>query len=260
MELPFRPKQPVRSTRDEALNDRPRPKGTIVRLPVHSELVSALRNLIIEGQIQSDDELSERALGKRLGASRSPLREAIKAIAAEGLLEIIPNCGARLVRLSSEELKELTQVVSILEIAAARVACEQASDADLAHIGEVHFRMARYYALKDWANYFEANAEIHQLIVDAAGNHTLSATYRRLNMKLRSFRYQLHFVVQPTEDYEVSIARSMADHTKIFESITRRDAQGSMTILGDHYNLKASFLEYWVNLQASGPKDAPADQ
>jgi DNA-binding GntR family transcriptional regulator len=225
--------------------------GVVVRLPAHSILVSLLRDLIIEGEITRDDQLSERVLCERFRVSRSPIREAIRAIAAEGLLEIVPNCGARIARITRRQLMDLQQILAILESAAAREACDKASDAEIARIGELHFRMLRFHALGDWPNYFRTNAEIHYQIIDAAGNAILSETYRKLDVRLRPFRYQFHFVFEADDAYEVSVSRSLSDHVKIFEAMSRRDKDGVAEVISQHYNTKEKYLDYWVRFQES---------
>ena len=221
----------------------------VVRLPAHATLVSLLRNMIIEGEVTRDDQLSERALCERFQVSRSPMREAVRAVAAEGLLEIVPNCGARIARVSRKELTDLQQILAILESAAAKEACDKASDADLARVGELHFRMVRYHALGDWPNYFRTNADIHHQIIDAAGNAILSETYRRLDVRLRPFRYQFHFVLEADNEYELSISRSLADHVKIFEAISRRDSAALGEVIDQHYRMKDHYFDYWESFQ-----------
>src|SRR5579871_2507651 len=111
--------------------DRP---DSIVRPPLHHEAAARLRELIFSGEIEPRSRINEVALSERFGISRTPLREAIKLLAAEGLLELLPNRGARVAALSEAEIDEILQVVSALEGAGGELACASITDEELAAI------------------------------------------------------------------------------------------------------------------------------
>jgi DNA-binding GntR family transcriptional regulator len=236
------PKSDYSSNRSEVRS------ATVVRLPVHSELVSALRDLIIEGELPADGRLSERMLCEKLGVSRSPLREAIKALSAEGLVEIVPNCGARVRKFSIEQIEEMVEVVTLLELAAAGYACERATDADIARIGELHYRMLGHYAAADWLNYAKVNVDVHQAIVDSAGNDALSDMYRQLNAKLRPYRYQFHYLPAPEDGqqkWEWVIQSALSDHERLFEALRARDVSRMTEIIAGHYKPRMDIFKAW---------------
>ena len=109
------------------------------------------------------------------------MREAIKLLAAEGLLELLPNRGARVAALSEAEIDELLQVIGPLEATGGELACERITDAELEVIEAAHLDMVEAWKVKDYERYFARNREIHDAIVAAGRNGTLLAVYRNLS-------------------------------------------------------------------------------
>lgn len=212
-------------------------RGSVVRLPAHFSLVAMLRDLIIEGELTEDNQLLERCLCDRLSTSRGPLREALKAIAAEGLIELVPNCGAKLVRYSRKDILDILDLLRIMETAAGQIACTSASEAQFAAIGETYYRMARMHALKDWHGFMAANNEHHRQIVDAAGNRALSENYRLNEAKLRSYRYQFYFKGMSEADRDQLLGQALRDHRGMFEAIAARDPGAVADATAQHYRM-----------------------
>lgn len=222
-------------------------QGVLVRLPVHGQLVDALRQMIAEGTLVAGERLQEQALAARLAVSRPPLREALRALAAEGLVELVPNRGARVVEIDARRFRDVLKVVIALEQLAPDDACRNATDAQIFEVAEAHFRMLRFAAVNDLSRYFQTNIQIHQMIVDLAANVTLSDTYRRLNNLIWRQRYLWHLEMrQATADedaYRASrYASSIASHEQLLDALRRRDPAAMKTAISDHYQ------EDWINL------------
>lgn len=216
------------------------PLRAVVRLPVHSDLVGRLRDAIIEGEFSEGSRLSERVLCELLGVSRSPLREALKTIAAEGLIELLPNRGARVVRLSIDQLRDTYAVVAMLETAAGRIACVKASDVQIAELGELHFRMTKYRLLGSYREYFKTNLLIHEKIVEAAGNPILLETYRAVSGRIRRSRFFSHQTPGPAGQgfqlLDESFSRSAQAHEEIFQALRARNADLVEELIRQHYS------------------------
>ena len=120
-----------------------------------------------------------------LGISRTPLREALKVLASEGLVELLPNRGARVRPLSEQDLGELFDVMGGLEGLAGRLACENITDAEIAEIERLHYEMYGFYLHRDMHGYFRINQMIHQKIVEASRNATLKAAYANFAGRIR---------------------------------------------------------------------------
>jgi DNA-binding GntR family transcriptional regulator len=148
---------------------------------LHETVIDQLRDLIVQGELAPETKLNERVLAERLGTSRTPLREAIKFLASEGLVELLPNRGAVVAPLKPEKMKEVFVVLGALEALAGDLACRNASEDDIAEIRALHFHMLAHHAAGELAQYFKFNQQIHSRIMDCAGNTTLTASYRSLS-------------------------------------------------------------------------------
>ncbi|MBN9437565.1 MAG: GntR family transcriptional regulator [Bosea sp.] len=177
---------PLPDSCDEAA---PVDEATKPAASLHEGLLVALRDFIVEGSLADGARVPERALCERFNISRTPLREALKVLAAEGLIELLPNRGARIRQLSPEDVRELFDVMGGLEALAGRLACERISEAEIAEIERMHHEMYRFYLRREMHGYFHCNQAIHQMIVAAAGNAMLAATYAGLAGRIRRVRY-----------------------------------------------------------------------
>jgi DNA-binding GntR family transcriptional regulator len=144
--------------------------------PIHQDVVAALRDFIIRGVLQPGMRLPERALCDRLKVSRTPLRESLRVLASEGLVELLPNRSARVAKLTSADLKYLFEIVGCLEACAGRLACERASDAEISEIGAIHRRMFTHFLAHRMPEYLDLKRVIHVRNVRAAHNPILEST------------------------------------------------------------------------------------
>ena len=161
----------------------------IVRRPLHEEAADRLRDLIVQGSLVAGARLNERLLTAQLGVSRTPLREAFKVLATEGLVELLPNRGAIVSQLDPVRLSETLAVMGALDALAGELACVNATDAQINEIRALHYEMLAYHARGDLAGYFKFNQAIHLKIVKYAGNAVLYNTYRQLNGAMQRARY-----------------------------------------------------------------------
>lgn len=149
-----------------------------------------LRELIVSGALTPGQRLSERVIAEQLeGLSRTPLREAFKILAAEGLLTLEPNRGAVVTALSLQEVESAIEVLIGLETMAAEPACTCVTDEEIAEVERLHAQMAEAHAAGDLMAYFRINQTIHQRIVDAARNPVLSRIYAAECARIRRYRY-----------------------------------------------------------------------
>lgn len=224
---------PARAHPASPSGDAVRPGGSL-----HDELLVALRDHIVEGHLADGARIPERQLCERFGISRTPLREALKVLAAEGLIELLPNRGARVRALDAEELRELFDVMGGLEALAGRLACERISDAEVAEIERVHHDMYRFYLRREMHGYFQCNQAIHRMIVEAAGNAALSATYASFAGRVRRVRYSANLVKERDRWGE-----AMREHELILDALRRRAGSELGDILFLHLRNKRSAAE-----------------
>lgn len=206
--------------------NEPRPPA-IDRRPLHDEAVARLRDMIVQGELASGDRLNERVLCERFGISRTPLREALKVLASEGLVDLVPNRGALVSALTLRTVEELFGVMGALEALAGELACANASDAQVAEIRALHFQMLVHHARGELAEYFRYNQRIHEGIFEAAGNAVLIGVYRGLAGRLRRARYMANLSPERWD-------KAVAEHGEILDALTRRDGPRLRQLLQDH--------------------------
>jgi DNA-binding GntR family transcriptional regulator len=151
--------------------------SNISRRYLHDEVAERLRELIRSGELEPKSRVNELELAERFGISRTPLREAIKILGTEGLLELLPNRGARVASITNHEIDEMIEVVAGLEATAADLACQRITDEEIASIEALHRRMVTAWEQGDDPMYFTLNREIHEAIMTASRNATLQGIY-----------------------------------------------------------------------------------
>jgi DNA-binding GntR family transcriptional regulator len=206
---------------------------------LHGDILSRLRDYIVEGNLPEGGRVPERELCEMFGISRTPLREALKVLASEGLLELLPNRGARVRALSEQDLAELFDVMGGLEALAGRLACEQISDEEIADVERLHHEMYGCYLRRDMHGYFKCNQLIHQKIVAAAGNAALSSTYASFAGRIRRARYSANLARKRDRWGE-----AMREHEAILDALRRKAGQELSDILFLHLrNKRAAAVE-----------------
>ncbi|WP_407155682.1 GntR family transcriptional regulator [Bradyrhizobium sp. STM 3557] len=216
---------------------------------LHDEILSRLRDYIVEGNIPDGARISERQLCEMLKVSRTPLREALKVLAAEGLLELLPNRGARVRPLSADDIRELFDLMGGLEGLAGRLACERISDEEIEKIEQLHHDMYGFYMRREMQGYFRMNQLIHHAIVEAAGNAALRTTYESLAGRIRRVRFSANFAHQRERWSE-----AMREHEAILEALRRRSGSELSDSLFQHLRNKgAAAISYLTE-----PDAAPA--
>jgi len=211
------------------MNEQPR----LLRRSLHDELVSLVRDMIVEGELEPGARVPEQQLCARFGVSRTPLREALKVLASEGLLTLLPHRGARVAAISAEEIEELFPIMGAIEALAGELAATRISDREIERIRELHARMAEHYARGERTAYARLNEEIHDAIVAAAGNASLAQIYRQLMVRIRRVRFLAR----------MSPARwrqAIEDHEAIVAALEARDGGRLAAVLRAHVANKAA--------------------
>jgi DNA-binding GntR family transcriptional regulator len=203
---------------------RPGRKGEL-----HGNAVSALREMIISGELAPGARLKEVELGVALGVSRTPLREALKVLASESLVDLLPNRSAIVSGLDIASCEALYEVVIALEELASRLACPRITAAEIKRITQLHQRMAAHQASGEMAEYFEANQQIHAAIVHASGNPVLVETWARLRHRVRRARY-LSNAIQDSR-----WPQAVREHEEMLTALTARDADRLASLIRPHF-------------------------
>ena len=207
----------------------------IVKAALHDEAAARIRDMIIEGKLEPGSKISERQLCELFGISRTPLREALKVLAKEGLLVLLPNRGARVARLTAKDLADLFRVMGTLEGLAGELACANVGEETLGEIRALHHEMLAHHARGDRAAYFHANQAIHDAIFAAAGNSVLSSMYEGLKGRIRPARYMANLTRERWDE-------AVREHGEMLEALTRRDGPRLRDLLQRHLTNKLESL------------------
>jgi DNA-binding GntR family transcriptional regulator len=213
---------------------------------LHDRITGRLRDAIVEGELLPGARINEREICERLSVSRTPLREALKVLASEGLIDLLPNRGARVAQLSEQDVTDMFEVMGSLESLSGALAAERITDAEISEIGALHYRMQAQYQRRQLAEYFRLNQAIHEAIMDASRNAVLKATYLGLAGRIRRARYLANMS-------EVRWAEAMAEHAEIFRALEARDGARLAGLLGQHLKNKASVVQASLTVSSPAP-------
>lgn len=203
----------------------------IPRAALHEQVTQRLRQMLVEGQIAPGAKLNERELCEAINVSRTPLREAIKTLAAEGLVELLPNRGAIAVALSESDILNTFEVMAGLEGQSGELAAQRITEGELAEIKAMHYEMMAAYTRRDLSTYYRLNAAIHRAINAAARNPVLTATYTQVNARLQALRFRSN---QDGEKW----ARAMQEHNQMIAALEAHDSAALRAVLVAHLGHK----------------------
>lgn len=225
---------------------------SIPRQVLHQEVTTRLRQRIVEGQIAPGAKLNERELSEQLQVSRTPLREAIKILAAEGLVELLPNRGAVAASLSEQDVADTFEVIAGLEGQSGELAAQRISQAELAEIRALHYEMLAAFTRRDLSTYYRLNAQIHTLINAAARNPVLTQTWRNVNARLQALRFRSNFD-------EAKWQRAVKEHERMVELLAAHDGPALRELLVQHlHNKRDAVLELMRAGQLQAAAAVPA--
>jgi DNA-binding GntR family transcriptional regulator len=205
--------------------------ASIDRLGLAAAVTARLRDMIVEGVLTPGTRLNERMLCEQLNVSRTPLREAFKTLAVEGLIVLQPNRGAVVAQMSVGEIEQTFEVMGALESLSGELACARATDAEIAEVRALHFEMLAAHARRDLPSYYKLNHTIHDRINAMARNTVLTETYQQINARIQSLRFRSNF----NQDKWDAAVR---EHGLMQEALERRDGEALRLVLQQHLRNK----------------------
>lgn len=203
------------------------PRRPLATASLHDQLVARLREMVLEGELAPASPLPEKMLCDTFGVSRTPLREAFKVLATEGLVVLRPHRTPIVAPVDRAEIAAAFEVVAVLDGLAARLACIRASETEVAALELRHARLAAVLRDGDRRDYFRLNQEIHAEIVRLAGNPVLAAAWGTLGAKIHRARAQANAFGRRSEE-------SFAEHEAFMSHLRRRDAEAFAAAMADH--------------------------
>ena len=197
------------------------------RASLHQQAARSLRQMLVENRLVPGAKLNERELCEQLNVSRTPLREAIKMLAAEGLVELLANRGAIAVELSEADVCNTFEVMAGLEAQTGELAAQRITESELSEIKAMHLEMRAAHIRSDLPSYYRLNAAIHQAINAATKNPVLSATYTQVNARLQALRFRSN---QDGEKWN----QAVAEHEQMVQALSQRDSKAMREVLLVH--------------------------
>ncbi len=204
--------------------------------------------MLVEGHIAPGAKLNERELAEALHVSRTPLREAIKMLASEGLVDLLTNRGAVAVKLTEADVMHSFELLAELEGLAGELAAQRIEVDARNELRAKHYEMMACHARRDLSGYYRLNALIHSGIAQAAGNPVLAGTTAQVNARVQSLRFR-------TNQNEAKWQRAMNEHTQMMEALEARDGPALRAILKTHLEHKRDTV---LTLMRAGELGAPA--
>ncbi len=189
---------------------------------------AALRRMILAGELVPGERLGEVSLCAQLGVSRTPIREALRTLAAEGLVRMLPNRSAVVAEVDLSEIADLFVVVGGLEALAGELACARITDEQINRIADLHHEMVMLHERGQRASYLTKNHEIHRLIVEASGNQVLISTWELLLPRVERARALPN--LQPERWLE-----AVYEHAVILAALSKRDGLSLSRLLREHF-------------------------
>ncbi len=213
-------------------------------LSLHEEVAAKLRERIFGGDLAPGSFLDEVALCESLSISRTPLREALKVLTAEGVVRHEPRRGCFVNQVTEKDLDDIFPVIALLEGRCAFEAALHASDADLAALDVLHEQLARHAQARRINEYFETNYAIHEAIILLADNRWLAQVITDLRKIVKLARLQqLHAPGR--------LEQSLSEHLAVLAALKARDSTGAEAAMRTHLTRQREALSTLARAQRS---------
>lgn len=200
---------------------------SIKRPSLHEELVERLRNLVVEDELKPGEKVPEKELCEAFGVSRTPLREALKVLASEGLVVLQANRGSRVAEVTQQELESTFPVIAVLEQLAGELACQNITEDEFLRLEEMHEELVKSFSERDRASYFQINQDIHQALISSARNPVLASQHQALDVRVRRARFKANLS-------ETRWAQAIEEHNAMMQMLRLRDGECLGQIMKTH--------------------------
>lgn len=208
----------------------------IQKKTLHEEIANRLREMIMSGELMEGDKIKENELCELMDISKTPLREALRVLSAEGLIRLIPNRGSYVTIPTIEEIKEMFDVMNVLEGVGASAAAEKMNDKDFEKLENLHKQLEKYSKAKDQARYIHMNHSYHAFVQELAGNRTLNQIVNGLRQKILLYRFK-------SLNLSGRFEQSIQEHRDLLEAFRKRDADKAETLMKSHIKKQSEALE-----------------
>ena len=203
------------------------PSKILILPALYEQVAERLRTRIFAHELQPGSWIDEQALALEYGISRTPLREALKVLAAEGLVVLKPRRGCYVTELSEQDIDEVFPVMALLEGRVAEEAARRITSADFSRLEAIHAELEKHAAANNADRFFEANQRFHTALQDIAGN-------RYLAQLIDDARKVIKLTRRDSLRLEGRLKQSLAEHREILEALRDKDADRARQSMHDH--------------------------
>ena len=200
------------------------------------EAAKRIREMIRKGALKKGDRILEAPMCQTMGVSRTPLREALRILSSEGLIELIPNRGAYVAQPSIKDIGEMFYVMSILEGTCARVCVEKMDDEGLRRLDDLYRKLEQHCQAEDREKYMAVNHSFHSMVQELAGNSVLSEVIDALRQKILLYRYRQ--IYQPNR-----LKESMQEHRLLQRAFRERNPEAAERFMQEHLTRQFNALK-----------------
>lgn len=219
------------ATTVEAVPDTPASSAPAIRrVTLHEQIVTRLRDSILDGTLPAGSHIIETVIGAELGVSRTPLREAFKTLAGEGLIEFTPGRGAFVPAISADHTRDILEVLTGIEGVAGRLATIRATDGEIAEVRHMQNAMIDHFKRRDRLGYYKINLDIHRQIVELSHNAELIALHRQYATRVQRLRFNGSSTLEMWK-------AAIGEHEAMIAALERRDAAALEKVLREHLGL-----------------------
>jgi len=208
---------------------------------LHQEIVAQIQKMILKGILVKGQKIDEKSLCESMGVSRTPVREALRSLKSEGLIQLIPHKGAFVSQPCIEEINDMFEVMSVLEGTCARLAAANMNKKSFKRIEVLHEELEEHYRNRNYEAYLKKNHVFHVFIQELAGNKVLNDVINGLRQKILLYRQRQLY--QP-ERFDQSIQ----EHRDLLEAFRRKDPDSAESLMKKHLLMQCKAL---VGLYAS---------
>ena len=199
----------------------------LINRPLYEDVAERLRAQIFAHELAPGSWLDEQSLAQEFGISRTPMREAIKVLAAEGLVTTKMNRGAYVTQVERRDLEQIFTILSLLEGQAAKETALRATEDQLTQLDNLHHRLEKAAADRDVEQFFDINVRFHDLIQEIAGNKWMNGVSNDLRKVLKLQR-------RDSLSRSGRLQNSLLEHRQILKAILKRDSVGAEAFMRKH--------------------------
>ena len=209
-------------------------------LPLRDVVFNTLRDAILTGKLVPGERLMENQLAEKLGVSRTPVREALRMLELENLVELVPRKGAQVLDMSEKDIVNILEVRSALEGLATSVACKKMTKEDLQQLKNMEVDFEKAVAENDVEHFVDIDEDFHDLIFAATENDKLINIFR--NLRIQLYRYRM----AQAKNNETSMSTIVAHHRSIIRAIENHDAEEGASIAQGHIKYQTESILRFV--------------